>query len=293
MALKLDLVELADLTRPVDLAQGVLKQLQALPIPVPIEEIASAAGIQDIQPLPVSSFEGALIATEGNAFILVNQSSPERRKRFTIGHELGHYMCPWHLLKARRFECSSQDMRAEIPKGDPRLRLEVEANLFAAEILLPERPFKRDLRSARDLSLEVILDLADTYCASKVATGRRAVTLHDEAAALIVARNGMFLSAYRGKAFPFIPLKANQPLPRGSIAHRFDGTIGSVSQVTPVDGSHWVEDGLRRGAKLFEQCISQAQGYQLVLLLQDESECADDEEEYAEEKAAWNPRFRR
>jgi Zn-dependent peptidase ImmA (M78 family) len=293
MAINLDLIELADLTRPADLAKAIVKQIDSLPIPVPIEEIANATGIQDIQLMPVSTFEGALIAKEGSALILINQNSPRYRQRFTIGHELGHYMCPWHLLKARHFECSSQDMRIDVPRGDPRLRLEVEANLFAAEILMPESLFKRDLRRTRDLSLQTIVELADIYGTSKLATGRRAVVLHDDPAALIVAQDGVFLYAFRGKAFPFISLKATQPLPRGSIARRADSTVGSLTQVMPIDGSHWIESEVRRGAKLFEQCLTQASGYQLILLLLDESDCIDDDEKYAEEKSAWNPRFRR
>jgi Zn-dependent peptidase ImmA (M78 family) len=63
--------------------------------------------------------------------ILVNESAGNRRRRFTIGHELGHFLLPWHTLRSGQgFLCSSKDMavfRAK-PGGDRYIEMEAQAN---------------------------------------------------------------------------------------------------------------------------------------------------------------------
>jgi len=60
-------------------------------------------------------YEGGLLtsADKFNGTILYNRASPQARRRFTIGHELGHFLMPSHLPSADgRFLCKMQDMLA-------------------------------------------------------------------------------------------------------------------------------------------------------------------------------------
>jgi Zn-dependent peptidase ImmA (M78 family) len=73
--------------------------------------------------------------------IVLNAADPAVRKRFTLAHELGHWIC----------QCQNEDgpevevfCRAEDVTLDPAARaVEREANVFAAELLMPE-PAVRD-----------------------------------------------------------------------------------------------------------------------------------------------------
>lgn len=56
--LRLDLMELADLVRPEQLVDEILKQNPQLPLPVPVVELATLAGISKIEPLSSQGFEG-------------------------------------------------------------------------------------------------------------------------------------------------------------------------------------------------------------------------------------------
>ena len=59
---------------------------------------------------------------------------PLRRFRFTVAHEIGHWVC--HVVGAGRSEpvfCRAKDLSEDADRA-----LEREANVFAAELLMPE-----------------------------------------------------------------------------------------------------------------------------------------------------------
>ncbi len=101
-------------------------------LPVPVESIA-----EDLLGLAVEAREnmkvsGMLLPAERR--ILVNAAEPEPRRRFTIAHELGHWICQCLEGTAKPVYC-----RAEEIGVDPEAKaLEREANIFAANLVMPE-----------------------------------------------------------------------------------------------------------------------------------------------------------
>ena len=100
-------------------------------LPVPVESIAA-----DLLGLAVEAREldvsGMLLPAERR--ILVNASEPEPRQRFTIAHELGHWICQCLEGTARPVYCRADEIGV-----DPEAKaLEREANIFAANLLMPE-----------------------------------------------------------------------------------------------------------------------------------------------------------
>ncbi len=70
--------------------------------------------------------DGAAEATSGE--------TPTRRHRFTIAHELGHWVCHAHAAEeAAPAYCRSQDLSQDADRD-----LEREANVFGAELLMPQ-----------------------------------------------------------------------------------------------------------------------------------------------------------
>jgi Zn-dependent peptidase ImmA (M78 family) len=99
---------------PEGLVARILKAEPNLKYPVPIESLAEQLGITEIGELETDGFEGCLYALEDKqkGFILLNKASKGGRRRFTIGHELGHLCIPAHRpIKADRFLCSREDLR--------------------------------------------------------------------------------------------------------------------------------------------------------------------------------------
>lgn len=74
--------------------------------------------------------------------LFLNTRVPETRLRFTLGHELGHLLIPWHV---GTIECHADGEAAEEDEGPPATEpnryqlLEREADRFASRVLVPAR----------------------------------------------------------------------------------------------------------------------------------------------------------
>jgi len=122
--------------RFIDAAQKILEQFQIRKHPVPVEEIAQKLGATvTYQPFDSKdNLSGVLFKEQNNIKIAVNSSDPPARQRFTIAHECGHL-----VLKHKGDIFVDQTIRLQRDgnsglAADP---LEIEANGFAAELLMP------------------------------------------------------------------------------------------------------------------------------------------------------------
>ncbi len=82
----------------------------------------------------IEKFDGvSFVTTSGFPLIIINKNFPNDRKRYTIAHELGHLL----MHNENNF-----------PVSDNRDK-EMEANIFAAEFLMPEAEIKHSLRNLK------------------------------------------------------------------------------------------------------------------------------------------------
>jgi len=95
--------------------------------------ICRQLGIEIVE-APIKA-DAYLECENGNSYIVLKESLNEKRKKFTIAHELGHFYIPWH--SELMFGCDIKEMDF---KNDYAPR-EKEANLFAAELLMPTEEF--------------------------------------------------------------------------------------------------------------------------------------------------------
>ena len=274
---------------PQRIAEAIIAQIPDLPVPVPVEEIACALDIVEIRVEPLKSFEGALITTgpeKGEGSIVVNAENRRRRRRYTIGHELGHFLHPQHLPPVGGSYCAADDMSRSSSAGMNKSALqEVQANVFAAELLLPRKCFLRDLRGKSGLDLEHVVALAGRYDTSKEATARRYVALQDETCAVVFSHNGRVRYACKHEDFPWLNIHCGDPIPGQSIAARWIGANNGASDWADIDAGVWMSKAGRR--TVVEQTLVQQGGYRMTLLALDDEDDEDDLEE------RWAPRFRR
>ena len=97
------------------------------------------------------------------AVIAVNSRSSPERRRFSIGHELGH----WHHHRGRILFCGSKDV--ENPEDDA-LNPERHADTFASDLILPNYLLHPRLRKIRRMTLAVAREIRDEFSASLTAT---------------------------------------------------------------------------------------------------------------------------
>src|ERR1019366_1878904 len=104
------LMDLADCGSPETLLAVILKHHPAWTAPVPVEEFATAVNIIEIRELEADGFEGALLtdANKQKGVILYKAGTRKERRRFTIAHELGHFLMPSHKGDEH---CTAADLR--------------------------------------------------------------------------------------------------------------------------------------------------------------------------------------
>ncbi|WP_457095193.1 ImmA/IrrE family metallo-endopeptidase [Mycobacteroides abscessus] len=116
---------------------------------MPVDILKVAAAFADIEHAawPMTSVDGITVnCADPRPQIFYRGDPDDVRTRFTIAHELGHAVLPWHIGTA---ECA-------IPMGEKAFRSlpEKEADEFAAELLLPTDWVRKLVReSAADLNL--------------------------------------------------------------------------------------------------------------------------------------------
>ena len=282
---------------PEDLVTRILKLEPNLPIPVPIEDLCRQLDISDIRPLDTEGFEGGLITdTErSNGVILVNTGSHYFRRRFTIGHELAHFLIPTHMPdKEGRFLCSREDMNLLSAKeNDRRARMEVEANRFSSLILIPPPALRKALaKSATDLG--TLVKLAGDFKVSKQAMSRAYADYHEELVAIVGVKDGRIIWISKNRMrFPFILPNIGAPVPTASLFHRGNHQPNAPSAMSECLPDHWIN--VTRGTRapaLYEQVYRQRDGYALLMLQLEQVADDDAEDEDREVERRWaEPRF--
>lgn len=136
-------------------------------VPVPVEVIADHLGAQ----IRYSPFDGELAGMlvrhdDGQAVIGVNSAHHINRQRFTIAHECGH-LClhkgkDVHIDRSFRVQVDRRD-EVSAQAVDPE---EIEANRFAAELLMPRDRILEDIVEFDIEDDEELKELADKYVVS-------------------------------------------------------------------------------------------------------------------------------
>lgn len=115
----------------VNIAKRLINRLGLVP-PVDIHSVTSTyANVEELA-LPIDS-DGISINLKVSGKkprIIINSSIPWHRKRFTLAHELGHILIPWHFG-------TIVDVTKISYEHDIYSVTESEANRFAAELLMP------------------------------------------------------------------------------------------------------------------------------------------------------------
>ena len=120
-------------------ARRVISRARITAPPVNVQRIAEAYGVEVIEESFPDDISGALHRGREQSVIAVNKGHHENRQRFTIAHELGHYLL--HADSPAYYDHEHQvgvHFRASTAAGNWDVK-EVEANRFAAELLMPRR----------------------------------------------------------------------------------------------------------------------------------------------------------
>ena len=135
-------------------------------LPIDVHKLAKHLGLTVIEQDLGPDVSGLLISGKGTAIIAVQESQSEQRKRFTIAHECGHHALGHQFGDGQvhvdnGFVITPRNSKSETG-ADPK---EVEANQFAAAVLMPSTLLERELssRAMHQLEEDDVTKLAEVF----------------------------------------------------------------------------------------------------------------------------------
>ena len=135
-------------------ARNLLAELEVQEPPVPVRKLARSRGARVVSvPGNEADIDGFLYQKDNEVVIGVNRDQAPVRQRFTIAHELGHLLLHKHNNQVH----VDRGFRVRLRSGlssEGTDRDEMEANRFAAELLMPIEFLRTDLEKRE-------FDLAD------------------------------------------------------------------------------------------------------------------------------------
>jgi hypothetical protein len=198
-------------------------------------------------------FDGALFKAKaglkGWGIIYNNAIASRGRINFTLAHEFGHYLLH-RITYPQGFQCGQQDVvRWDSEYG----QVEHQANVFAANLLMPLDDFRRQIPAKDRVDIDMILGCADRYRVSLIAAVLRWLSYTERRAILVVSRDGFILWArssepalrtgayFRTSAGPIEIPAASLPLHpelltdgRGTVDHGHGVWLGEPVQETTI-----------------------------------------------------------
>ena len=235
------------LTTPALVARALLDELLVKGVP-DVRAVAAGLGVE-VEEADVDSFDGALVRVKGTTegLIAVRRSIKEAgRKNFTIAHELGHLLLPGHdeSIVCRQGEVEAWDGKTLSPQ-------EIEANVFAGELLLPT-PVLAQRVIGREPSFDLVEQLARQFSTSLTATAYRVVEVTSCACAVVWSEDGVTKWCKRSVEFaPWIKLR--ERLDKRTFAS--DCFVGTAvpNKAHSVSADAWLDGALPARATLLEE----------------------------------------
>ena len=252
--------------------------------------------------IPVHSLEqtmpgvSGMLHRVGDQFVIMfgNYIKNIGFQRFSIAHEIGHYLLPGHPEHLFPPGVTSHSSQAGFTSADV---YEQEADYFAAGLLMPDALVRSALRHLGEglEGIEALSAKCITSVTSTAITYARKTTIP---AAIVVSTNGQidyaFLSEamkeFDGISWP----KKGMLLPTGTISAMLASSPSKVREgkrtSADVDLRTWL-DG-RTAVTATEEAVGLG-SYGKVLTVLTTEELSDDVDEEEELTDSWTPRFRR
>jgi hypothetical protein len=170
------------------------------------------------------------------------------RQRFSVAHELGHF-----VLKHDGSTLAGCQERSMLDyKGESK---ESEANIFAVELLLPERLVRRRCEVS-PVDLRPVQKLAEDFETSITATAIRFIEFSPEKCALVYSEKGRVRWTRKSDSFWFRLIGYGQPLEPASLAIDFFREGGLPEEPEEVRGDAWIESSSGRMPEVVEHSMA-------------------------------------
>lgn len=176
-----------EFARVVNLAKRVVEKYQLSP-PIDVEALVEKYAKLTYEDIPFDGADGISLNIKvpgKRPHVIVSKNNPQVRQRFTLAHELGHVLIPWHTGNI----VDSLDI-SSIQDHDDFYQVEQEANIFAAELLMPET-WVIDLIANEDDLAKCHRSICQECSTSAISSAIRLVKFLPKNIVYAVERNGV------------------------------------------------------------------------------------------------------
>jgi len=228
-------------------ARNILHELEIVKPPTPVEDICRHFDIECAFDADIE-VEALLITSERRSRPLIAVKANkqyESRVKFSLAHELGHFIIPEH--QSPKYLCTLGNLNDYHEKS-----AEIEANQFAAELLMPSQWLISEIRR-HDLTLNMLKTFAERFETSLSSTAIKVAGLCSDRIAVVFAQNGKIRWLKKSESFDLYLASGN--LKSLSIASRLyqESAINTEdSGLVPLDA--WSFDD-RQYNELYEESL--------------------------------------
>ena len=238
--------------------------MTALKLTAPIDplDVAKRLGL-GVEYCDSSGFKGALVCskeTRAGTILIKNSIREDGRRRFTIAHEIGHYVLPHHGAKGS--VCGSKDVESwdrSLPDE------ESEANDFASELLIPRSLVGPGLVGSKP-TFHLIREISRVFDASLTASAFRTMGLTSFRAAIVWSTSGVIRWFKASEEFmAFVSVK--NPVAKGTYAHDCFRGLKVPDDLKSVRAELWLAESKRHNAEYVQEHSIWLPSYDSVLTL--------------------------
>jgi len=252
---------------PEEVVSDLLAVLQMRSIEeLDLERVADHLGIE-IRYDRLDGCAANIVGVGQHAIVTVDQASSYGRQRYSIGHEIGH----WIYDQGRGvYLCTNADLNNPWSGRNKTNPIERRANRFAAELLMPHAWF-REAAQGQQVSFDTVEELRKAFQTSRTSTAIRLVELGSFLAMLIrYDRQGHRRWYCAARDFPerMYPHRAAS---RDSHAWNDIVRSGQVgTSLHEVDGDVWIDHPRASEMTIIEQAIRVGDGILVIIAMENE-----------------------
>lgn len=282
-------------------AEAFLRDEGITSLPVDPFAIARSRDIE-VEPKPgTAGGVSGMLLRHGDVFgiLYATHIKSEGFQRFSVAHELGHYFLEGHIDHVLPTD-GIHTSHAGFVSADP---YELEADQFAAGLLMPAGPFKRAL-GRHEAGLKAVEAMAELCQTSLTATAIRYAELTEDAVAAVISTGQIVDFCFFSDTLKSLPqlswLRKGTAVPAHTTTAQLNRDAQRVTQGDRVEKDIDIRDWLggTRSARAGEQIVGLG-GYGKTLTIltcpsvQDETYQDEDEDDDENMTERWTPRFRR
>lgn len=235
---------------------------------IDLTDILYARGIDIILSKEIDGSEARISFKEGRSVVSINSKINSINKyNFVLAHELAHYELHQDILKAIHID-NSNSINSWFSGGQH----EIEANCFAAELLMPKKSFQIEVQN-KPLSLNEIKRLSNLFKCSLTAVCLQYLNYGTTPFCIICSENGKVKWSKTTEDFKLKYIPISMPVSPNSVSGEYYFQNKFYEFREEITASVWFSNDYNfenfKNMILYEQCVRLSKNSILSLIYGD------------------------